>query len=402
MGGRTGALWASLFTIIAVSVTMVPAVELPVQGAPPSRAPGTGSGAPSPSAVPDGGSSAVALTRVQQQLSWRRKRLAQAVRQERWALTELSGAQERLDRALAHLSETKTALASTARAVQGATRSLEAVTNRLAVHERLMGSRVRAFYEQGPVGYLDVLLDSTDFRDFVARSYLISRVVEQDLALYRQVAVERRQRQDVQASLVVHTEELSAAREQWTLRTEETSRLAAERRQLLNRVRLERREQEAAIRELEAESQRITEIIRQATQRGRGPVLTLRGGSLLRPLAGAISSGYGWRIHPIFGTREFHTGIDIAAPYGTPIQAAQDGAVIFNGWMRGYGMLVILDHGDGLTTTYSHLSTSLVRVGEHVARGAVIAKVGSTGWSTGPHLFFEVRSDGRPVNPLGD
>ena len=401
MGGRAGALWASIFTITAVCVTMVPAVELPVQGASP-HVPGTGSGAPSPSAVPDASASAATLTQVQQQLSLHRKRLAKVVRQERWALAELSGAQERLDRALAHLTETKTALVSTTRAVQSATRSLEAVTNRLAVHERLMGTRVRAFYERGPVGYLDVLLDSTDFRDFVARSYLISRVVEQDLALYNQVAVERRQQQDVQASLVVHTEELSAAREQWTLRTEETSRLAAERRELLNRVRVERREQEAAIRELEAESQRITEIIRQTTQRGGGPVLTLRGGSLLRPLAGPISSGYGWRIHPIFGTREFHTGIDIAAPYGTPIQAAQGGVVIFNGWMRGYGMLVIVDHGDGLTTTYSHLSASLVRVGDHVARGAVIAKVGSTGWSTGPHLFFEVRSDGRPVNPFGN
>ncbi len=402
MGGRTGALWASVFTIIAVCVTMVPAVQLPAQGGSAPRGPGTGSGAPAPSARPADELPATTLTRVQQQLALRRKRLAQTVRQERWALAELSGAQERLDQALARLDETKTALAGTQRAVQRATRSLATVTSRLAVHERLMGTRVRAFYEQGPVGYLDVLLDSTDFRDFIARSYLISRVVEQDVALYRQVAVERQQREDVQASLVAHTEELSAAREQWALRTEETSRLAAERRQLLNRVRVERREQEAAIRELEAESLRITEIIRQATQRGGGPVLTLRGGALLRPLSGPISSGYGWRIHPIFRTREFHTGIDIAAPYGTPILAAENAVVIYNGWMRGYGMLVILDHGNGLTTTYSHLSSSLVRVGDHVSRGATIARVGSTGWSTGPHLFFEVRSEGRPVNPLGD
>lgn len=400
MGGRTGALWASVVAILAISVTIVPAVELTAQGASPQRPPGTGSGASSPSSRPAEAASATALTRVQQQLATRRRRLAQTVRQERWALAELSGAQERLDRAVAHLNETSAALASTQQAVHSATRTLEAVTNRLAVHERLMGTRVRAFYEQGPVGYLDVLLDAADFRDFIARSYLVSRVVEQDLALYRQVAVERRQREDVQASLLAHKEELSAAHEQWAVRTEETSRLATERRQLLNRVRIERHEQEAAIRELEAESQRITEIIRQSTQRGPGPILTLRGGSLLRPLAGPISSGYGWRIHPIFGTREFHTGIDIAAPYGTPIQAAHSGVVIFNGWMRGYGMLVILDHGDGLTTTYSHLSASLVRVGDRVARGAVIAKVGSTGWSTGPHLFFEVRSDGRPVNPL--
>jgi len=404
MRERTGTLWVTVLASIAVL-----AATLPVVGSPPAHPPSArpeGPGAPAPSSTSSGaagGSPSTELSKIQQQLALRRKRLAEVVRQERWVLSQLSGAQERLERAIVHLNRTTTALAGTQRAVQSATRSLEAVTARLTVRERLMGARVRAFYEQGPVGYLDVLLDAADFRDFLTRSYLVTRVVEQDLALFHEVATERQRREDVQASLVVQREQLSEEHEQWAVRRQETARLADERRRLLDRVRIERQAQEAAIRELEIESARIAEIIRRSARGGRrGPILTLRQGALLWPVPGPITSGYGWRIHPIFRTREFHTGIDIAAPYGTPIAAAHDGTIIFNGWMRGYGMLVIVDHGGGLTTTYSHLSASLVHVGDHVARGGVIARIGSTGWSTGPHLFFEVREDGRPVNPLGE
>ncbi len=118
------------------------------------------------------------------------------------------------------------------------------------------------------------------------------------------------------------------------------------------------------------------------------------------PVEGTVSSGYGWRIHPIFHTPEFHTGLDIAAPWGAPVEAADNGAVIFTGEMTANGMLVILNHGDGVSTTYSHLSSYAVHVGDRVRRGQVIGRVGSTGWSTGPHLFFELRKDGQPLDPL--
>jgi murein DD-endopeptidase MepM/ murein hydrolase activator NlpD len=398
MRERTGPHWAAACTIIVTLVTTFPAAALSRRALPPVLPQASESKA----AVVSGATAATMLSRVQEQLSLRRKRLAQVVRQERQALAQFSGAQERLERAIAHLNQTTVALAGTQRAVQTAARSLQTVTSRLTMHEQLMGTRVRAFYERGPVGYLDVLLGAGDLRDFLTRSYLITRVIEEDLALYHEVAAERQQREDVRASLVAHQEQLFSTQEEWAARRAETSRLAEERRRLLERVRIERQAQEAAIRELEAESARITEIIRRSARAGRlGPILTLRKGALLWPVPGRISSGYGWRIHPIFRTREFHTGIDIAAPYATPIQAAQEGIVIYNGWMKGYGMLVILDHGGGLTTTYSHLSAALVRVGDHVARGTIIARIGSTGWSTGPHLFFEVREDGQPVDPLG-
>jgi murein DD-endopeptidase MepM/ murein hydrolase activator NlpD len=131
-----------------------------------------------------------------------------------------------------------------------------------------------------------------------------------------------------------------------------------------------------------------------------GTVPTLLNGGMPWPIAGPITSGYGWRIHPIFDTLEFHTGVDIAASTGAPIDAPAAGTVIFAGSLPANGTLVILDHGNGVTTTYSHLSAYHVYVGERVQRGQVIARVGSTGWSTGPHLFFEIRKNGHPINPL--
>jgi murein DD-endopeptidase MepM/ murein hydrolase activator NlpD len=133
-----------------------------------------------------------------------------------------------------------------------------------------------------------------------------------------------------------------------------------------------------------------------------GTTPTLLNGRMPWPVAGAVTSGYGWRIHPIFDTPEFHTGIDIAASMGTPVEAPAAGTVIFAGSLPANGTLVILDHGSGVTTTYSHLSGYGVYVGEHVQRGQVIAQVGSTGWSTGPHLFFEIRKDGHPIDPLSN
>ncbi|MDR7597389.1 MAG: M23 family metallopeptidase, partial [Armatimonadota bacterium] len=114
----------------------------------------------------------------------------------------------------------------------------------------------------------------------------------------------------------------------------------------------------------------------------------------LWPARGVVTSRFGtrWRRH--------HTGVDIAAPRGTPIHAARDGRVVRAGWYGGYGLVVVLDHGDGMETWYGHASAVLVRVGQQVDRGQVIGRVGCTGACTGPHVHFEVRVRGQPVNPL--
>jgi murein DD-endopeptidase MepM/ murein hydrolase activator NlpD len=107
------------------------------------------------------------------------------------------------------------------------------------------------------------------------------------------------------------------------------------------------------------------------------------------------------RFHPILRVNRLHTGVDFAAPHGTPIRAAADGIVISASYLRGYGNTVILQHGGNMQTVYAHCSGFSVGAGQTVKRGQVIASVGSTGYSTGPHLHFEVRLNGRPVNPRG-
>lgn len=118
------------------------------------------------------------------------------------------------------------------------------------------------------------------------------------------------------------------------------------------------------------------------------------------PVTGRLSSGFGWRQDPFTGKKRFHDGADIAAPPGTSIRAVLSGKVTFNGIKKGYGNVIILDHGHGLNTLYAHNSRNLAPVGSVVQAGSVIAEVGSTGRSTGPHLHFEVRKDGKVLDPM--
>jgi len=163
----------------------------------------------------------------------------------------------------------------------------------------------------------------------------------------------------------------------------------------LSGIMTDRTQMEIALRELQASSYEI-EMLLQASQ------YTERFGTegMIWPIDAAITSGYGNRRHPIFGGMRMHTGVDMPAPYGTLVHAPQDGIVVYSGWKSGYGNTVIIDHGDGLATLCAHNSSLEVRVGEMVNRGQVIAKVGSTGYSTGPHVHFEVRISGQHTDPM--
>jgi len=120
----------------------------------------------------------------------------------------------------------------------------------------------------------------------------------------------------------------------------------------------------------------------------------------IKPMSGMVTSPFGWRINPLTGRgKDFHTGIDVANQYGTPIKASRTGVVIWAGWKTGYGLCVIIDHQDGYGTVYAHMSRIAVKSGQKVSAGTVVGYEGSTGWATGPHLHFEIRIQGEPTNP---
>ena len=166
---------------------------------------------------------------------------------------------------------------------------------------------------------------------------------------------------------------------------------------MLNAATYEREMAERAYRELIETSKQIETMIRriQSGEKNIGGST----GTMVWPAEGEITSPFGWRVHPIFGTQRLHTGIDIGADYGDATRAADGGVVIHSDWMGGYGNAVIIDHGNGISTLYAHNSQLLVSEGQTVAKGQTVARVGSTGYSTGPHLHFEVRQNGTPVNP---
>jgi murein DD-endopeptidase MepM/ murein hydrolase activator NlpD len=190
----------------------------------------------------------------------------------------------------------------------------------------------------------------------------------------------------------------SAKASQETLRTQAVAQ-AAEAADLIKQVRGRKAEFQAKYNQLKAQSDAIA---RQLKSRQSGQTLAPSGhGVLSSPIPGApITDGFGPRVHPIFGDVRMHTGIDFGASEGTPIHAAADGVVVSAGVQGGYGNATIIDHGNSLATLYAHQSRFAVSAGQTVKRGQVIGYVGHTGFATGPHLHFEVRVNGTPVDPM--
>ena len=243
-----------------------------------------------------------------------------------------------------------------------------------------------------------VLLQSQDLNQFLDRQRQLKLVYESDRVVLKDLKAKADDVLQQRIAVEDQKNQVALVRQQLLAQKQQYEDQAEQQVLLISRLKDDRTALEAAQAQLARDSEKLTILIQQRLSAGGEGI---RGtGQMIYPTGGRITSRYGTRVHPILGYRRFHAGVDFGVSHGTTIRAADSGTVIFAGWYGGYGRSAIIDHGGGLTTLYAHTSRLNVQEGQGVQQGQSIAAVGSTGLSTGPHLHFEVRSNGRPVNPM--
>ena len=302
---------------------------------------------------------------------------------------------------------------------------LDAAQATLARHNSALRRRLVDAYERGDMGYVNVLLSSTSFSDFVERwddiRFLIAanektvrmrRSAEQNVSHARrglqgeraslEASLERQQQAKYHlAALASERVQLARAadtqRQNVSFEVAQLEEMSAEQEAQLERYIRERQREEAMRRLAEAEARRRAA---QLAGRAAPPAISDGGPSTFAwPASGPITDPFGMRMHPVTHQWRMHNGLDIGAPMGATIVASAPGKIIYAGWEGGYGNTIIIDHGGATSTLYGHCSQLFVSEGQDVARGQAIGAVGSTGVSTGPHLHFEIRINGVAVDP---
>lgn len=291
--------------------------------------------------------------------------------------------------------------------IQNLNTNIEATQARLDVaqedldrQQQALEARLVALYEAGDTTYLDVLLSSNGVFDFITNYSLITELAEADSILLEKLESSKNEIETSKIKLEEQKEQIKTAKD-----SKEKTSLALQNSKTLknnymSKLSDEEKDLQKQIDQYKADIRKLEDDIAKASGQNNGG--NYLGGIMAWPTPGYtyITSPYGPRIHPVYGYQITHTGIDIGAPYGARAVAADDGVVTLATYYGGYGNCVMINHGGGVSTLYAHGSQIKVRVGDTVKRGDTVLIVGSTGVSTGAHLHFEVRLNGRHTNPI--
>ena len=289
--------------------------------------------------------------------------------------------------------------------VQNLEKKLEVLLTEHKKHLNYTSKRIVQIYKHKRNSYIEFLLNSSDINAFLDRLYFENIVIAYDKKKLDETKSVAREIMALKNRIEMQKRNLELSIANINRQQVDIQDAISKNERLIEKLKTDRATWERAEKDLARQSRAISQMINQEIKKsGKEGVSVSVTGSFTRPVPGRITSPYGSRMHPIFKRRIFHSGVDIGAPYGTPIRAANSGRVIFVGWYSGYGKVVIIDHGkiNGVPTTtlYAHMSVTIAKQGTNIAKGSIIGKVGTTGYSTGPHLHFEVRQNGNPTNPL--
>ena len=376
-----------------------------------------------PASIPAGAQSSQQLDQVQEELREAREKVAAAQEEKQGILAAIERSDRRRDElaskvqaltgdlavAESRLGQIQASLDVTRNQLVRWDRKLGRTKTQLAEQRDTLGGRAAAAYMLGPAGILEVVLGASDLRSLTDRVTYVRSVIGSDNTLLAGIEVTRQTVKGQEARIADFEVLLTGEEERLQAEVDRVAAMRAEqvalqgaveeeianREALLADVETERKKWVAAVEELEARSAEIAAQIQSGGSTGSGNP----NARLFHPAPGPITSGFGMRVHPIFGTERLHAGVDIDADCGDPIWSAESGEVLSAGYSGGYGIATVVDHGDGLSTLYAHQSDTSVSAGTVVDRGQRIGTVGTTGWSTGCHLHFEVRINGNPVDP---
>ena len=270
-----------------------------------------------------------------------------------------------------------------------------------------MKSRIRQIYKHQRTGMFESIMTSPDINTLLDTIYFQKIILREDYKRMQAVKAKANQIAALKAQVQAQRRLVEASIKDIKDQKSTIQSSIAENKVMIDKLNKDKNFYERSERELARQSASIQNMIESLTRRNSqsgGTQVKVSSSGFIYPISGPITSQFGWRTHPIFKSRIFHSGIDIGGPNGGTIKASNDGKVIYAGWYGGYGKVVILDHGvingKPITTLYGHMSAITVSNGQFVKKGQQVGREGSTGYSTGPHCHFEVRVNGKPTNPL--
>lgn len=316
-------------------------------------------------------------------------------------LKQVQKLDERIANSQAELDQLNTKITELQTAMDGVEEKLKVAEERYYRQKEILEVRLVAMYESSDTKYLDVILSSRSISDFLSNYFLITELADYDTELLEDMKQQKDEIELAKKKLEVNKEQYATIKQNQTKTAKILENTKAVRENFI--AKLSDKEQGIQAR-IDAYNKHFEEINLEILEIALEGIDTQYiGGELAWPIPGytRVTSKYGMRTHPITGVYKLHTGVDVSAPMGANFVAANDGIVTKAEFNAAYGNMVIIDHGGGVSTLYAHGSEIMVQVGDTVKRGeTVVLKVGSTGYSTGPHAHFEVRLNGVVTDPL--